>query len=448
LRLYRDAAMMATVNPAPTRVRYLIVALCFGMAVLLYLDRFALTPIATTILLELNLDEEQFGRAVGGFFLIYALCQVPAGWLTDRLGARWTLAGYVVAWSLATIGLGLAGGLLAITAMRMLLGAAQAGAYPTAASLLKRWVPATGRARANTIVSVGGRGGNLLAQFLTPILAATALAYLGWQTGGWRVVLIGYGALGLLWASMFVWLYRDSALLHPWCNDAERNLIEHVPAPPPSTSSRRPLVLDIVLSPEVWLMSIMSVAVNVGWIFLVTWLPHYLTSHYHSELSGYVSSAQVLAGTLTAVAGFGAMLGGLSGGAAADRFVANYGLKWGRRLPGLLAGVVVAALYIAAAQTKNVWPFIGLMIAISFALDFGLGAIWASYQDIGGRNVATVLGIGNMCGNLGAAGFSYYIGVLAKADRWNFVFLIASTAMLVYAAGWLLFDARRQVVRS
>jgi MFS family permease len=173
-----------------------------------------------------------------------------------------------------------------------------------------------------------------------------------------------------------------------------------------------------------------------------------LLSHYSSELRRYVDRPDVFAGALTAIAGFGAMLGGLSGGAAADRFVHRYGLKWGRRLPGALAGVIVAVLYLAATQVTSVWPFITLMIAISFVLDFGLGAVWASYQDIGGRHVATVLGIGNMCGNFGAAFFSTYIGVLAKADRWNTVFLIASVAMLLYAAGWLLFDARRTVVRE
>src|SRR5262245_26166425 len=200
-----DASASPTQNP-PTRVRYLVVALCVGMSVLLYIDRFAITPITPTIRSELNLDKEQFGRAVGAFFLIYALCQVPAGWLSDRFGARGTLALYVVCWSLATIGLGLAGGLVTITAMRMLLGATQAGAYPAAASLLKRWIPAAGRARANTIVAMGGRGGNLLAQFLTPILAIAAASLLGWQIGGWRVVLIGYGTLGLVWAVLFIWL--------------------------------------------------------------------------------------------------------------------------------------------------------------------------------------------------------------------------------------------------
>jgi ACS family glucarate transporter-like MFS transporter len=418
------------------------------MAVILYLHRFALTPITSSVLAELKLDEEQFGRAVGAFFFVYALCQVPAGLLSDRFGARWTLAAYVVAWSLATIGLGLAAGLVTITAMRMLLGAAQAGAYPAAASLLKRWVPAAGRARANTIVSMGGRAGNLLAQFLTPILTVAALSLFGWQTGGWRVVLAAYGSLGLVWAALFVWLYRDQPSTHPWCNPAERDLIGHTPPSAKQATSPLALVLGVLLSPDVWLISIMGISVNIGWVFLVTWLPRYLITRHGSELAQYVSSPEVFAGTLTAVAGLGAMLGGLSGGAAADRFVANYGLKWGRRLPGLTAGLVAAVLYLVAMQMTSVWPLVALMIAISFTIDFGLGAVWASYQDIGGRHVATVLGIGNMCGNFGAAFFSYYIGVLAKADRWNTVFFIASLAMAVYAGGWLLFDARRPVVRE
>ena len=69
-------------------------------------------------------------------------------------------------------------------------------------------------------------------------------------------------------------------------------------------------------------------------------------------------------------------------------------------------------------------------------------------QDIGGRQVATVLAVGNMCGNLGAAGFGWYIGSFAKADNWNAVFLIAGIAMALYATGWLFFDATRSVLRE
>jgi MFS transporter, ACS family, glucarate transporter len=446
---------------APTQVRYLVVGLCVLMSILLYIDRFALTPITTTILHELNLDEEQFGRAVGAFFLVYALCQVPAGLLSDFLGARWTLALYVVGWSLATIGLGFAGSLIAVTSMRMVLGATQAGAYPAAASLLKRWIPAAGRARANTVVSMGGRAGNLLAQFLTPLLALAVASQLGWQSGAWRVVLALYGAVGLVWAVAFVWLYRDKPDDHPWCNEAERKLIEEErriahpsqkqaaePGVDVPRATATPFALAVLLSPEVWLLCIMGVAVNVGWVFLVTWLPRFLLARHGPELSAYVKNTEVLAGMLTALTGLGGILGSIVGGAAADGFVARYGLRWGRRLPGLTAGFVVMGMYLTAMQLTSVWLLVALMFAISFTIDFGLGASWASYQDIGGRQVATVLAVGNMCGNLGAAGFGWLIGYLAKGDNWNAVFLIAGLSMALYASGWLLFDATRTVVRE
>lgn len=201
-------------------------------------------------------------------------------------------------------------------------------------------------------------------------------------------------------------------------------------------------------SKELWLISIMGVAVNVGWVFLVTWLPRFLMDRHRAELSGLFDNPEVVTGMLTALAGFGGMVGSIVGGAAADRFLAVYGRKWGRRLPGLWAGFLVCGMYLLATQLTNVWLLVGLMIAISFTIDFGLGASWASYQDIGGRNVAMVLGVGNMCGNLGAAAFGWLIGWLAKAGNWNTVFLIAGIAMALYGAGWLLFDATRPVKRE
>jgi nitrate/nitrite transporter NarK len=274
------------------------------------------------------------------------------------------------------------------------------------------------------------------------------LSLLGWQAGGWRVVLGGYGVLGLIWVVAFLWLYRDDPASHPRCNAGERELIGHAPAPARRSSDAEQLFWGVLQSKEVWLISLMGIAVNVGWVFLVTWLPRFLIARHGDELARYVESTEVLAGVLTAVTGLGGMLGSFTGGTATDRFLVAYGQKWGRRLPGLIAGILASAMYLVAMQLTSVWPLACLMIAISFTIDFGLGAIWASYQDIGGRNVATVLGIANMCGNLGAAAFGYYIGVLAKADRWPTVFLIASLAMAIYACGWLLFDARRPVLRE
>ena len=84
------------------------------MSILLYLDRFAINAVAPRMIADLEVDQEEFGRAVGSFFLAYALMQVPAGWMADRLGSRKMLTLYVVGWSLCTIGIGLVNGLLAL----------------------------------------------------------------------------------------------------------------------------------------------------------------------------------------------------------------------------------------------------------------------------------------------------------------------------------------------
>lgn len=429
---------------APTKVRYLVVALCTAMSVLLYLDRFAISPATDSVLRELNLDKEQFGRTSFAFFFAYALMQVPAGWLSDRFGARGTLALYVVGWSVATLCLGLVNGLAAIVIVRLVLGVTQAGAYPAAASLLKRWIPASARGKANTMVAMGGRAGSLISFSLTPMLMLFIGQNLGWETGRWRVVFMLYGALGFFWAALFWWLYRERPQLHPWCNEAEIELVGE--SRPRQSASRSGLpVIALIRSPEVWLICGCNCAVNLGWVFLATWLPQYLVEKHGEYLAATVGDKLVVAGMMTALTGLTGICGGLIGGATTDRLVGAYGLAWGRRLPGVCAGVIVCGLYLVASQMRDVWLFVGLMLAIGFTIEFGLGASWAVYQDIAGQNVASVLGIGNMCGNLGAAVFSWLIGLLAKDGNWQTVFYISAGAMVVNSLCWLFFDSSRPI---
>src|SRR5580698_8978946 len=103
---------------APTNVRFLTLALCIGMSMLLYLDRYALSSMTDTLLGELRVTKEQLGRTFFAFFFAYGLLQIPAGWLSDSFGARRMLTVYVAVWSLATISMGLANGLAAIFLVR------------------------------------------------------------------------------------------------------------------------------------------------------------------------------------------------------------------------------------------------------------------------------------------------------------------------------------------
>jgi sugar phosphate permease len=421
-------------------VRFLTLALCIAMSMLLYLDRYALSSLTNTLQLELHLDEEQLGRTFFAFFFAYGLCQIPAGWLSDAFGARRMLAVYVAVWSLATICLGLVNGLLAIILVRFALGVSQAGAYPTAASVIKRWFPFPTRGRANSSVSMGGRAGGLIAFATTAALMFHIGRLLNWEAGAWRVVFALYGSLGLVWVIVFVWLFRDSPRIHPWCNAEEAELISPGNSTTPVTHSRSLPPRQILFSKEALLMCVIGFCVDVGWVFLVSWLPQYLMDTHGKYLQEHVGKMEVVAGWLTALTALAGMAGTLLGGLATDRFVVRFGPIWGRRIPGVTAGVLVASLYLIAPHLPNVWWFVAAMAGVSISIDFCLGSMWATYQDIGGRHVGSVLGLGNMCASFGSASYTWLAGSLAKQHHWNTVFLLAAGAMVIATISWLLLD--------
>ena len=89
----------------PTTIRYRIIGVTMLMAFILYLDRICMAEIVKSVSFnsDLKLTKEQIGSILSAFFFTYALCQVPAGWASDRFGARTTLTLYIVLWSLCTM---------------------------------------------------------------------------------------------------------------------------------------------------------------------------------------------------------------------------------------------------------------------------------------------------------------------------------------------------------
>jgi sugar phosphate permease len=164
------SALPTADDQRPTHVRHVIVFMTVVMAVVLYLDRFCVSFSERYIKEDLGLTELQMATFISSFFLAYALAQVPAGWLSDRLGSRSVLAFYIVSWSLFTALIGLAGGAVMLITMRFACGLGQAGAYPSAGSLLSRWVPFTSRGIASGLVALGGRLGAVIAPILTAYL--------------------------------------------------------------------------------------------------------------------------------------------------------------------------------------------------------------------------------------------------------------------------------------
>ncbi|HWY86573.1 MAG TPA: MFS transporter [Gemmataceae bacterium] len=154
----------------PSRIRYVVLALTTMVAVLLYLDRICLSFAERYVKEDLGITDAQMALVLSSFFWTYALGQLPAGWLSDRYGARLMLGLYLAAWSVCTGLLGFAYGLVILVVLRLGCGLFEAGAYPAAAGVIGKWMPFHRRGLASGIVSVGGRLGGAAAPVLTAYL--------------------------------------------------------------------------------------------------------------------------------------------------------------------------------------------------------------------------------------------------------------------------------------
>ena len=72
----------------PTFVRYGVLVLLAAAASSAYLTRHCIAVANTKIQEELHFDDEQMGLIFGAFSLGYFLCQVPGGWLGNKIGTR------------------------------------------------------------------------------------------------------------------------------------------------------------------------------------------------------------------------------------------------------------------------------------------------------------------------------------------------------------------------
>ncbi len=425
--------MSLAVHPEsrPTNIRYVVLALTTMVAVLLYVDRICLSMVASTVKIDLSLSDDDMSYVLGSFFLTYAFAQVPAGWLSDRYGGRFMLGLYLAGWSLFTGFLGFAYSWAALIALRLGCGLFEAGAYPAAVGIVGRWFPFERRGVASGVVSVGGRLGGAAA----PILTVGLVGLLG----GWRPAMVAFGVVGVLVACVFWGFFRNRPRQHPACNAAEIALIEgddgnRDGAPPLSW----PPFTYFLLSRGLWISSATQFLTNLGWAFLITWLPSYLKEKYFVE-----STTLSLMASLPIFVGMAGMYGG---GWLTDHWTARVGRRWGGAAPLALARFMVAGGFVMCLFIDAPWPITCAMALVAFSTDLGTPAIWAYCLDVGGKHVGSVLGWSNMWGNIGAALSPYLLNKILREYGSDAMFGACAGALFLSGVLALFLDATKPIV--
>jgi MFS transporter, ACS family, glucarate transporter len=427
-------------NPHPTRVRYLVVAVTAVAALWMYIDRVCFSTLAPDIGKELGIAPQNMSFILGAFFLTYALFQIPIGSLADMYGPRIVLTIAIVAWSLCTAATSLAGGAAALLAVRLALGGCESGAYPAAAGLVRKWASAEERGRLSSIVAFGGRIGGAIAPVLTALVAVRLLGDPHTGARGWRGIFLLYGLLGLLAALVFWFVTRDTPAVHPWANRAEAARVPPAGSTDHASPGWSQRLVALAASPNMWLFGATQFFVNVGWAFLITSLPGYLKDRFKVDTED-VGRMQ----TVTLVA---SCIGTACGGLFADLMYASLGPRWGRALPIGLVLILCAATYVVATQMPTAWGVVMALTLMAFLVDLGIPSIWAFAQDVGGRHVGATLGWGNMWGNLGAAVSPVALQLIRDWQGWDTAFAVCAGCFVLGATTGLNLNATVPVAHS
>jgi len=328
----------------------------------------------------LHIAPEQWGW-VGTLFLMgYALFEIPSGHLGDRIGARKVLTRIVLWWSLFTAMTGAVSVYPILLGVRFLFGAGEAGAYPNASVAISRWFSPERRGRAFGLFSMSSQIGGALSPLLViPIQ----------QSYGWRMSFYVFGSLGVMWAAVWFWKFRD------YPSDPRR--------PPAVTHvSWRP----ILASPSLWAIMALTFGYVYTMGFYQTWIHTYL-------VRGRGFSEQAL--SLSALPYICGAAGNLLGGLACDWLATIVGVKWSRRSVGMAGAFLSTVSIIGLMFATGQLAVIACLSLAYVGITFQQPAVFTACVDIGGNQGGAVVGFMNTAGQLGAALSSVIFGYLVKA---------------------------------
>jgi sugar phosphate permease len=409
----------------PTYTRWLVLGLLSLMYLITYMDRSNISVAEPEIAKQFGLSKSAMGLVLAAFTWAYALGQIPSGWLGDRFGPKRVLSVIMTLWSATAVMTGAAFGFGSLFGARFLLGLSESGAFPVASRGMQLWFPRVERGRIQGTTHFFSR----FAVAVTPFIAGSILLAFGW-----RAIFYIFGSLGIVWALAFNLFYRNLPEEHKGVNRAELARIRGTSpdgrVKPPAVTRLATPWRHILLSPNMWFISLGYFCFFFGTNFYLTWYPTYLREHLHMSIRslGIWGSLPLFAG----------MAGDVIGGSLSDAIFKTTGkAKLARRVVAAPGFLLASAFVIPAALTANKFSSIACLAASFFFLEWVIGPAWAVPMDVGGQFSGTVTGVMNMVGALGGASTAVVYGNLFNRGLWVAPFVVSAGVMLLGALIWI-----------
>ena len=396
-----------------------IIGVLLGVGVLVnYIDRINLSVAAPQLQKEFNLSPEELGLLFSAFFWSYSLLQVPGGLVLDRFGVktvgRWGAALWAVASTITAISSGFGG----IFAARVLLGVAEAPAFPASQKATGYWFPTGERSRSTAIFNSAAKFSNVIG---VP-LVAFAIVNLGWR---W-----GFGITAVLSLAYFIayWMiYRDPSE-DKRLTKIEYDYIRAGGATPEgvATAGQGAMLGYLLRNRKVWGLTIGFSAYGYSFYLFLTWLPGYLVQTLHMNImqsAGYATIPWM----------FASLSDLFIGGFLVDHLIAKGHDETKVRKSVLVAGMLLGlAVFGAVGTTEAVWAITWITIALTgLAAAAPVGSSIVSLIAPRG-GTGTIGGIVNFTNNLMGIAAPVITGfVVGITHSFAGAFLIAGIVLLV-----------------
>ncbi|MFS1704874.1 spinster family MFS transporter [Alteromonas sp. AMM-1] len=300
-----------------------------------FVDRQIIGILSPLIKADMALTDAQLGYLKGIYFaMLYTLTGIPIAWLADRANRVNIIAVSLAMWSGFTALSGLATQYWQLALCRLGVGIGEAGGTPPAHSIIADLFPATRRATALALYSLGIPLGIMLAYLASAFMLSGGEA-------NWRAVMIAVGLPGVLLALVLKFTVKE---------------------PVRQVSTAKPLsfmagIRSFISIPAWWGM-VMGITLSSFANYAITgWQIDYFVRRFSQvDLVELLVIFGVVNGTLYA-------LGVWAGGVIAD--------KWGQRykgayamLPAIALCIGVPAFFIAIHSEQLVVAIVGFTLLL------------------------------------------------------------------------------------
>ena len=457
-----------------TNWRWVMCAMLFFATTVNYMDRQVLSlTFKEFIQPEFHWTDSDYGTITGVFSIAYAIFCLFAGKFIDWMGTKKGYLWAIIVWSLGAVmhagcgwvteqvvGLESKAALLEATGAivssismvsvylflfcRLVLGLGEAGNFPAAIKVTAEYFPKKDRAFATALFNAGASVGALAAPATIPLLAKS----LGWE---WAFIIIG--ALGFIWAGIWIFVYdKPEESVH--VNEAEleyihQDEVESQKSKVESKEEKQMSFAEAFKHKQTWSFAFGKFMTDGVWWFFLFWAPAYFQDQFGIKASDPQGIALIF--TLYAIV----TVISLFGGYLPKIFVEKKGMEpYAGRMRAMLIFAFFPIFALFAQPLGGIYgPWaVAIIIGIVGAAHQSWSAnIFSTTGDMFPKSaVATITGIGAMAGGVGSflinkgSGmlFDYaaqmgeafkFAGFTGKPAGYMIIFCVCAVAYLI---GW------------